>query len=183
MTFDPGGPDGSGPPLQKKKRRRGRRFSVDKRIHYFFSFSLGGLQKVRALIAKVAVESSRARCGALPLASPLVRARVRETRVARVRRSEEETNSWHRTSRRASDRRRPLLSRRVVPAGRRRGNLFTTEFLILLSPSLPLLLLLLPPRWDAALPSLLLPLSPLPLPLGSLSNREQESPGVAARCQ
>lgn len=148
MTFDPGGPDGSGPPLQKEEG------DVRSTKEYIISSSSAcGLHEVRANCEGSSQVFTRARPEtSLPLASPLCPRR--EWRV----RLEEEIRGIGLA---LSDRRRPLLSR-CRPAGR--GNLFTTESL-LLSPRLLLLLLLLLPPLDAALPSLLLPLSPLPLPL------------------
>lgn len=166
----------------KKKKEEEGDVSVDKRIHYFFSFSLGGLQKVRANCegsGRVFMSSLR---GPPSCLTPV--RRVSERREWRVRRSEEETNSWHRTSWRASDRRRPLLSRRVVPPAAPRESVYyrvSHPPLPVLLPPL-IILLLLPPLGCCSSFSSSTSIT-ASLPLGSLSNREQESPGEAARCQ
>lgn len=119
MTFDPGGPDGSGPPLQKEEG------DVRSTKEYIISSSSAcGLHEVRALIAKVAVKSSR-ELAARPLSllpHPCVRDESGEFGTKKRIRG---------IGLALSDRRRPLLSR-CRPAGRRRESVYYR-----VSPPLP----------------------------------------------
>lgn len=151
MTFDPGGPDGSGPPLQKEEG------DVRSTKEYIISSSSAcGLHRVRANCeGSSQVFHERARSEAsLPLASPLCPRR--EWRVRARRRNEFEASDSRCLT--AGD---PFYRDVVPPAAAG----------ICLLPSLSSS----PPvtsssssfcyrRWTLALPSLL-PLSPLPLPL------------------
>lgn len=128
MTFDPGGPDGSGPPLQKEEG------DVRSTKEYIISSSSAcGLHKVRANCEGSSQVFTRAR------ASPSRLTPVSETRVASsgTKKKFEASDSRCLT---ADD---PFYRDVVPPAAG--GNLFTTESLLLSPRHLLLLLLLLPP--------------------------------------
>lgn len=131
MTFDPGGPDGSGPPLQKEEG------DVRSTKEYIISSSSAcGLHRVRANCeGSSQVFHERARSGlSLPRASPLCPRR--EWRV-RARRNEFEASDSRCLT--ADD---PFYRDVVPPAA---GICLLPESLLLSPRHLLLLLLLLPP--------------------------------------